>query len=215
MNPFIIFLIRLFTAIPAIAIVWLISYFGLNRSFLVSTVFSLVGGFLVSWGSSLLVQHRFIKRNHLTRKEYRYIKKNLDEAGQKISRLQKALLSIHNIQSLKYRVEFIKIVRKIYRLTKKEPRRFYFAESFYFSHLDSAVELSEKYIFLSTQPKITPELDQSLGEALLLLEKMKPLIEEDLYKVISEDQEQLDYEIDVARQTLERKSNIDQGHDGK
>lgn len=214
MNPFIIFLIRLFTAIPAIAIVWLISYFGLNRSFLVSTVFSLVGGFLVSWGSSLLVQHRFIKRNHLTRKEYRYIKKNLDEAGQKISRLQKALLSIHNIQSLKYRVEFIKIVRKIYRLTKKEPRRFYFAESFYFSHLDSAVELSEKYIFLSTQPKITPELDQSLGEALLLLEKMKPLIEEDLYKVISEDQEQLDYEIDVARQTLERKS-IDQGQDGK
>lgn len=210
MNPFIIFFVRFFTAIPAMVIVWLISYFGFNCSFFVSTIFSLAGGFLVSWGSSFFMQHRFIKKNHLTRKEYRYIKDNLDEAGQKISRLQKALLSVHSIQSLKDRVEFIKVVRKIYRLTRKQPGRFYLAESFYFSHLDSAVELSEKYVFLSSQPAITPDLDLSLREAMLMLEKIKPLIEEDLYKVISEDHEQLDYEIDVAKHTLENKSNFDQ-----
>lgn len=213
MNRFIIFLVRSFVAIPAAMIIWLISYFGFNYSFFLSGAIALVGAFFFSWGISAVLQHNFLKRNQLTRKEYRYIKENLDEARKKISRLQKSLLSIRNLPSLKDRIELIKVTRKIYRLTKKEPQRFYLAESFYFSHLDSAVELSEKYVFLSSQPKKTPELNQSLNEAMMMLERLQPLIEEDLYHVISQDLEQLDYEIDVAKHTLENKSRTDRRHE--
>ena len=95
-----------------------------------------------------------------------------------------------------------KTARKIYQLTKKEPKRFYKAEQFYFSHLDSALELSEKYVFLSNQPKKTLELDRSLFDTRKTLEEMKGLIEEDLYKVISDDIDQLNFEIDVAKHRI-------------
>ena len=143
----------------------------------------------------------------MTRKEYQFIKKNIDDAKRKISRLHKALFSIRHIPSLKQRMELMRTTRKIYRLTKKEPKRFYKAEQFYFSHLDSAVELSEKYVFLSAQPKKTYELDQSLYETRRTLEQLTSMVEEDLYKVISDDIDQLNFEIDVAKHTIKTKKD--------
>lgn len=49
----------------------------------------------------------------------------------------------------------IKMIRKIYSLTKKEPKRFYQAEQFYYSHLDSATELAEKYVFYHSNQERT------------------------------------------------------------
>ncbi|MDA6131605.1 5-bromo-4-chloroindolyl phosphate hydrolysis family protein, partial [Escherichia coli] len=74
----------------------------------------------------------------------------------------KAMFSIRHFPTLKQRMEFMRVTRRIYRLTRSEPKRFYPAEKFYFSHLDSAVELAEKYVFLSSQPRKSRELDQSL-----------------------------------------------------
>lgn len=209
MNPFLSFFIKTFISIPVFFFAWLMSFFVFHQSGLISTGISIAGVVLVFWFTSAYIKHHFLKRNGLTRKEYRYIKKNLDEAKQKIIRLRKALLSIRHIPSFKQRVEFLKVSNKIYRLTKKEPKRFFLAEPFYFSHLDSALELSEKYVFLSIQPKKTLELDQSLHEALETLEELSGLVEKDLYAVISDDIEKLDYEIDVARNTLKKnKSHI-------
>lgn len=204
MKLLVAFLIRMFIAIPTAIAVWLISFFAFNQPFLIATAISIAGSAFVFWIIPIYMNYRFFKKNGLTRKEYRYIKKNLQEAKRKISRLHKALLSIRHLQSLKQRIEFIRIVRKIYSLTKKEPKRFYQAEPFYFSHLDSAVELSEKYVFLASQPKKTRELDQSLREALLTLEELQQLVEKDLYQVINDDIERLDFEIDVAKHSLKK-----------
>ena len=70
--------------------------------------------------------------------------------------------------------------------------------------MDSAVELAEKYVFLSRQPKKTPELDQSLHEALWTLEELNKTVEKDLYTVIADDIEKLDFEIDVAKHSLKK-----------
>lgn len=109
-------------------------------------------------------------------------------------------------------MEFIRITRKIYILTKKEPKRFYKAERFYFSHLDSAVELAEKYVFLSLQPKKDRELENSLFETRRTLEELKTSIENDLYQVLSDDIDQLHFELDVAKHSI-RKINESQLHE--
>lgn len=203
MNPFLAFLIKISIAVPIMAVIGLVSFFGFHQGWL-SIGISVVGGILSYWFTSLSLNHRFLKKQGLTRREYRYIKGNLDEARGKVFRLHKSLISIRHVPSIKQRVELIKVSKKIYSLTKKEPKRFFKAEEFYFSHLDSAVELAEKYVFLSKQPKKTPELDQSLHEALWTLEKLNKTVEEDLYKVISNDIEKLDFEIDVAKHSLKK-----------
>lgn len=199
---FLTFLIRTLITIPTAVTVWLFSYFAFDQTFWLSGAIGLGGGILVYIFSGMRLKARFLKKHQLKRKEYQYIKKNLAEAKQKIARLHKALLSIRHFPSLKQRVEFVRVTRKIYRLTKNEPKRFYQAERFYFSHLDSALELSEKYIFLTAQPKKTYELEQSLNETRRTLTELIHLVEEDLYEVLADDIDNLNFEIDVAKHSI-------------
>jgi 5-bromo-4-chloroindolyl phosphate hydrolysis protein len=202
MNSFLSFLLRTAVAVPSAITIWLLSYFAFYNTFFISSAASLAGGALIYWLVSLYSDSRFLKKSGLTRKEYRYIKKNLEEAKKKISRLHKLLFSIRHLPSLKERVELLRMIRKIYGLTKKEPKRFYQAERFYFSHLDSVLELTEKYEFLSSQPKKNRDLDWSLNETRKTLSEMSRLIEQDLYQVIENDIDTLNFEIDVAKHSI-------------
>ncbi|RFU68132.1 protein xpaC [Peribacillus saganii] len=202
MNPFLVFVTRMFFAIPTAAVIWLVSMFAFNQNFLLSTAYSVGGGIFIYWAVSAFLSFRFLKKHGLSRKEYQYIKKNLNEAKQKISRLQKALFSIRQIPSLKKGIELLRVSRRIHSLAKKEPKRFYKAERFFFSHLDSAVELTEKYVFLSAQPKKTYELEQSLSETRRTLEELTNTVEKDLYQVLSDDIDHLNFEIDVAKHSF-------------
>jgi 5-bromo-4-chloroindolyl phosphate hydrolysis protein len=202
MKPFLANVVKMFFSIPATVAFWLVSYFAFNQSFLLSAAIALVGGLLIYSGISFYLKHRLLKKHGLTRKEYQYIKGNLEEAKPKINRLNKALVSMRELSTLKDRFEFIRVTRKIYSLTKNEPKRFYKAERFYFSHLDSAVELAEKYVFLSAQPKKDGELQKSLRATRRTLDDLHQSIEKDLYEILSDDIDQLHFEMDVAKHSL-------------
>lgn len=202
MNRFLADFVPILLAFPMVLPVWIISYFVLNQPFALSVVISLAGGVLAYWLSSVYFSSRYLKKHELTRKEYQYIKKNLTEAKPKIWRVQKALISVRHISSFKQRKDMIKMIRKIYSLTKKEPKRFYQAEQFYYSHLDSAMELAEKYVFLAQQPKKNRELELSLTDTRKTLKELTNTIEKDLYKVIADDIDNLNFELDVAKQSI-------------
>ncbi|MFC4319975.1 5-bromo-4-chloroindolyl phosphate hydrolysis family protein [Litchfieldia salsa] len=208
MNRFLSIMFKGFISINATIITWLVSFFAFDQSFLLSSSFSVAGGIVMYAISSSIMKIRFMKKSGVTRKEYRYIQENLAEAKQKIFRLNKALISIRHVPSWKQRIDLIRMTRKIYSITKNEPKRFYRADSFFFSHLDSAVELSERYVFLSSQPKRNDEIERALTDTRETLENLTKTIEQDLYDLISNDLDQLHFEIDVAKNTLKNKKDI-------
>jgi 5-bromo-4-chloroindolyl phosphate hydrolysis protein len=209
MNSFLSFFFKTALAVPSAITIWTLSYFAFYNTFFISSAAALGGGALIYWLASLYSDSRFLKKNGLSRKEYRYIKKNLEEAKKKISRLHKLLFSIRHLPSLKERIELLRMIRKIYALTKKEPKRFYQAERFYFSHLDSVLELTEKYEFLSSQPKKNRDLDWSLNETRKTLSELSRLIEKDLYQVIENDLDTLNFEIDVAKHSIKTSRGLE------
>ncbi|WP_335487703.1 5-bromo-4-chloroindolyl phosphate hydrolysis family protein [Neobacillus niacini] len=204
MNRFLSFLVQSLVTVPSATVVWFVSYFGFKLTFGPSSAIALGGGVIVYNITSAIMTSRFLKKHQLTRKEYRYIKKNLDEAKQKINRLNKSLFTIRDLPTMKQRLDVLRITRKIQSMTHNEPRRFYKAEKFYFSHLDSVVELTEKYRFLSQQPKKSHEIDVSLYETRQTLTDLTKALEEDLYFVISDDVDTLNFEIDVAKQSIKK-----------
>ncbi|WP_419955616.1 5-bromo-4-chloroindolyl phosphate hydrolysis family protein [Neobacillus niacini] len=204
MNRFLSFLIQSVVTVPSAVTVWFLSYFAFDLTFLVSSAISLAGGVIVYKITSAVITSRFLKKHQLTRKEYRYIKKNLDEAKPKINKLNRSLFSIRDLPTIKQRLDVLRITRKIQSMTQTEPRRFYKAEKFYFSHLDSVVELTEKYRFLSQQPKKSHEIDVSLYETRQTLTDLTKALEEDLYHVISDDLDTLNFEIDVAKHSIKK-----------
>ncbi|MGV2939734.1 5-bromo-4-chloroindolyl phosphate hydrolysis family protein [Mesobacillus sp. LC4] len=204
MNPFVLFIIRTAVSLPSSILIWLVSFFGFDQTFSMASLVAIVGGGIVYWLTGAVLKNRFLKKHGLSRKEYQYIKKNLDEAKLKINRLQKALFSIKHIRSLKDRIELLRMTKNIYKLTNKEPRRFYQAEKFYFSHLDSVLELTEKYAFLSSQSKTNRELEYSLRDSQETLEDLTKLVEKDLYVLLSNDIDHLNFEIDVAKNSIKK-----------
>ncbi|MGM7721467.1 5-bromo-4-chloroindolyl phosphate hydrolysis family protein [Metabacillus sp. Hm71] len=204
MKQFFHFLLRSSTAAFSTGTIWLVSFFPLDQPFLYSSGYALGGGGLVYLTMKGITSRRFLKQNQLTRKEYLYIKKNLEEASKKIRRLRKALLQVRTIGSIKQNIEIIRVVNKIYSITKNEPKRFYLVEPFFYSHLDSMVEISEKYAFLAAQPKKNAELNISLSETRRTIEELAETLEKDLYDVLATDLDHLHFELDVAKLTIDK-----------
>lgn len=208
MNPFLALIVRSFVAVPITVLTWLLCYFNFTyHAFWASTGIAIAAGIATHLVMSLFMNNKFLKKYHLSRKEYRYIKKNLAEAKQKMNRLNKSIFQIRDVASVKQRIDIIRITKKIHKMTSKEPKRFYQAEEFYFSHLDSVVELTEKYGFLAAQPKKSIEISQSLLETRQTLNELTKILEEDLYKVVSNDVDTLNFEIDVAKHSIKKQKD--------
>ncbi len=207
MNPVVSFLLRSFVAVPVSVITGAISFIVLEQNFLPSLAYAIGGGCVVYALLSLMMSRSYLKKHQLTRKEYRYIRKNLAEAGKKIRRLNTSLFTIRELSSVKQRIDILRITKKIQKMAEKEPKRFYQAESFYFSHLDSIVELTEKYSFLAAQPKKSVEINQSLIETRQTLNELTKTLEEDLYQMVSNDVDHLHFEIDVAKHSIQKQKD--------
>ncbi|ALC83241.1 MULTISPECIES: 5-bromo-4-chloroindolyl phosphate hydrolysis family protein [Bacillus] len=183
----------------------LISYFAFGQTFLISSLYAVGGWFVVFSGTLWIGHYLYLRKNQLSMREYIYIKKNLHEAKLKIARLRKALFAVKNLHTIKQNFEIFRIVKRIYVITKKEPKRFYQAEKFYFENLESIVELTEKYALLATQPKKNAEIQMSLSDTRWTIAQLAESLEKDLYDLLEKDIDHLQFELDVAKHSLSKK----------
>ncbi|AVM10103.1 5-bromo-4-chloroindolyl phosphate hydrolysis family protein [Bacillus velezensis] len=175
-----------------------------HQPFLYSLLYGAAGGAAASAAGLWNAKRLFLKKHRLTRKEYAYIKENLEEAKGKIIRLRRALFRSKSIQMLKQNAEILRITRRIYLLTKQDPKRFYQAERFYYQTLDSVVELTEKYALLSSQPRKNKDLSMSLSDTRVTLAELSRRLEEDLHELMKEDIDDLHFELDMAKHSLRK-----------
>ena len=153
---------------------------------------------------------RIQKKYGLNRREYYYILDQLQEAKSKLSRLQNLFLKVRSLRSLKQMIELNSLVKRIYSVVKKEPKRFYEIEPFFYSHLDSVVELAEKSALLSSKKVKGTDMKRSLIETTETLGDLSQTLEADLRQVLARDIEHLTIELDVAKQrTSQRKQLVE------
>ncbi len=211
LRTFVLFMIQSISSFTMMIAIWLLSFLALEQTFLLSSVYALISGGLTFLTVGGVSNRRFVKKNGLTHKEYKYIEKNLKEAKEKILRLQRALVNVRSIQHAKRNIEMIRTVRKIYSNTKKEPKRFYKAEGFFYERLDSLVELAEKYSFLSSQPAKSKEMTVSLHETDSTLNSLNESVKKDLYIMLNDDVDTLHFELDVAKNSINRMKKTNRG----
>lgn len=187
---------------------WMTAFVGFDETFWMSSGWALLGTvssyMLLKWRA----EHKLLKQNGITRKEYRYIKQNLKEAHDKIRRLNKTLFASRSIHAAWQIGKLQRTVSRIYQVVKEEPKRFFQAEKFFFYHLDSIVELSERYTFLTRQKIKDHDVRLSLSETEQTLKTLTASVEEDLRVVVANDIDTLQMELDVAKLTLGRDEKV-------
>ncbi|WP_144919942.1 5-bromo-4-chloroindolyl phosphate hydrolysis family protein [Lederbergia graminis] len=197
------FFLGMFTAGETF-IIWLILLLGFDLNFLNSSLLAIAIGGITFFTIKTVINYKFLKKNKLTRKEYAYIQRNLQDAKKKISRLQKAFFSVRTMGAFKQLYELTKLSKRMFGIINKDPRRFYRAERFFFYHLDSVVELSERYAMLAAQPVKNEKMYISLKETQSTLEDLSESIKKDIYHVLSADIDDLNFELDVAKHSLKK-----------
>lgn len=202
-----LFIFRLCAGTAAFILSWLISWLAFDVSFGFSVLSGVAASFITFFGLKWAFSSRTLKNSGLSRREYRYIQEHLQEGKGKINRLQKIMFSVGNVITIKQNYDVIKVARKIQSIVENDPKRFYKAEQFYYSHLDSIVELTERYAFLTKQPVKTREMQESLSDTRITITSMAETIEQDLYKLLADDVDTLKMEIDVAKQSIDKNND--------
>lgn len=193
--------------LPLMGVMFPVLYLGAEIGLLASGAVA-AGTYLAS--NSTIKQVQFSsssKEFGMTRSEYKHVTKQIQEAKTKTKRLQSNYYRVRSISSFRQLVEMTKIANKIILVVQQNPRKFYLAESFFYSHLDSALELTEKYSLLVGQPVKDQDIKVALQDTRDTLLSMNRVMANDLTKVLSSDVEQLRMELDYAQLAVDKQPN--------
>ncbi|MGM9929775.1 MAG: 5-bromo-4-chloroindolyl phosphate hydrolysis family protein [Bacillus sp. (in: firmicutes)] len=203
-----VFILNSIVAVLTCTLTLLICWLGFGISFITSIWAGIGAGILAFIGLKWSYNRKVLKESGLSRREFKYIQEHLKEAKGKIGRLQKVMFSVGNVMTIKQNYDVLRVAKKIQSIVENEPRRFYDAEPFYYVHLDSLVELTEKYAFLTKQPVKTKEMRDSLNETRVTLTEMVEMVEQDLFAMLNDDVNDLRVELDIAKQSIDKNKEI-------
>lgn len=165
--------------------------------FLGSYVFSYLP---IQWYSS----GKFLKEMGLTRSEYRFIRKQLNDANPKLKTLYKNYMRVRSYSEFKKLNEISKLARTIYNTVKQAPEKFYNVESFFYSHLDNTVNLIDNYTRLQRMPNKSKEEKAKLKQTKLTIDENKRTLIADLKRLNESSYHQLDIEMELSNMNNKR-----------
>lgn len=204
MKPLENFAIRQSIGLPLMTVMFPILYVGAEVGLLASGA-AAAGTYLASTSAVKQLQvSSDSKKLGMTRSEFKSVRQQIREAKSKVKQLQSHYYRVRSISAFKQLVELTRIANKIIVIVQNNPRKFYQAEPFFYSHLDSAIELTEKYTLLVGQPIKDKELKIALQDTRETLMGLKNVMENDLKKVLASDVEQLRMELDYAKLAVDR-----------
>lgn len=145
------------------------------------------------------------KQLGLTKTEYRQIELQLKKAREQMNRLTQQYTRVRSIKSFKLINETSKVSRRIINIVNSDPHKFYVVEDFFYAHLPSAVELTDKYTLLTKEQVKGTDIHLALEETRKTLKDLHVTIEEDLKLALQSDIENLKIELDFAKLANEKR----------
>ncbi|ARF16008.1 5-bromo-4-chloroindolyl phosphate hydrolysis family protein [Sporosarcina ureae] len=189
---------------PTSFLTWVLLIGGTSMNFFIS---SAIGIALYAGGNVAIKELQLrstLKQFGMARSEYKHIEQQLNEAKRKLKQLGSMYGQVRSIQAFRQVYDMSSMARRIIKIVQSNPRKFYQVESFFYAHLDSAVELTSKYSLLVNQPLKDQEIKVALQHTRETLSDLSLEMERDLRNAVSTDLEKLRMEIDYVDITLKR-----------
>lgn len=204
-NVFIRHLINLFVATSTLVLGGLT--FGDGVLLPLLTVFVLVpGAYYVSNKVVRTVQVAGqAKKIGITTNEYKLIEQHLKQARAQISTLQKGYIRVRSIKSFRMLNDMVKVSRRIINIVHKNPQKFFAVEDFFYSHLPSAVEITDKYALLAKEKVKGIDIELTMEDTRKTLKLLNEAMDQDLKDALRTDIENLKIELDFAKLEQEKR----------
>lgn len=190
-------------AFPVAVIAWLVSFFAFDFYFLVDLLISVMSFAAIYIPTQRVISGKYLKEIGLSRRDYMFVNNQLQHAQDKVRRILKSYINIRSLKDFKQINEIYRISRAITSTVKERSAKFFTVESFFYSHIDNALNLIDAYTRLAKTPKKSAEDKQKLEQTRITLDEVKRTLVADLRQLNEEDYAKLDIEMEVNK--LEQK----------
>ncbi|AGT31760.1 MFS transporter [Geobacillus genomosp. 3] len=193
---------------------WFVSW---NVGMVVAVTVFFAAGFrilptVLSGMGAMWVTSAVMKRRHrrlpadAPAEERAYVQSQLREARALWKRLRRARYRLRSVTMWQTVSRLSAIVDRIIRAVEQQPHQLRLAQPFFLNEWPAAVEMVEKYVYLSQQPVQNEEMAAALQKTEQLLGELTAAAERQLLEVLSTDVWSLQTEAKVLEQSLHEPS---------
>lgn len=179
--------------------VFILSIFNFDINLIFVPILSLIAYLISNKVIKVIQKSRRSKELGLSRSEFKHIEAQIKQAKGHINSLSQQYIRVRSVRSFKLLNEMMKLSKRIVNIVQNNPQKFYSVQDFFYSHLPSAVQLTQTYTMLSqTQVKDT-EIHLALEDTRKTLKGLHGTMENDLKCAIESDLESLRIELDFVK----------------
>lgn len=136
--------------------------------------------------------------------EIAFFRDTMNTAKAQIVKLQENMNRVAKLKAIDLRNDTVRISKAMFKEIVKEPEKLHSANHFLYTHLPNLVELTDKYIEIDNHEIKNKQTYEKLEESSLIIDQVSKLILKDYEQFVSDDLEDMDIEMSVAKNSLKR-----------
>ena len=146
----------------------------------------------------------FYQSKGMTKDQITYFRNTMDQAKTTIEDIEANLQQRSKLKAIAARNDTVDILKDFFKQIVNQPNRLHEVDKFLYTNLPSLKELTEKYIAIDGHVSKTKDTYTALDNCAKTIDDMSRLIAEDYVRFMSNDIEDMDIELELAKQVLKR-----------
>ena len=145
----------------------------------------------------------------MTPSEITFFRQTMNQTKTEISQLQQNMQQTAKLKSIDLRHDTVKAAKALFKELVKEPHRLHEASQFLYTHLPNLIDLTNKYIEINDHEIKHKQTYAKREESAVIIDQLASLIAQDYQKFVSDDLDDLDVELSIAKQSLKRDNELE------
>ncbi|MEG0254689.1 MAG: 5-bromo-4-chloroindolyl phosphate hydrolysis family protein [Vagococcus sp.] len=146
----------------------------------------------------------------MSEQEIEFFRETMATAKQNIAELENNMNEVAKLKAINLRYDTLKASKAMFKEIVKEPNKLHQSDRFLYNHLPNLVELTSKYVEINNHELKNKNTFDALNQSAEAIEEVSQLIVKDYSDFVSDDLDDLDVEISIAKQNIDREKELDE-----
>lgn len=152
----------------------------------------------------------FYQSQGLTSEEIRFFRETMQTAKNQILKIEKDFDSAAKLKAIEHRHNTVRIAKSLFREITQNPRKLHEVDRFLYVHLPSLMDLSRKYVEIDHHEAKSKSTYEILEKSSETIDELCQLIVQDYVEFKSDDLNEMEIEMELAKRTIERDNGQNQ-----
>lgn len=152
----------------------------------------------------------FYESKGLGKEDIQYFRQTMQNAKAQIKKIETNLQATGKLKAIENRNNTVHLTKSLFREIIKEPNRLHEVDQFLYVHLPSLADLSGKYVEIDNHEAKSKATYDMLDRSSQTLDEMCQQIAVDYVEFKSDDIEDMEVEVELAKRSLDKDNGLNQ-----